>query len=70
MLFATCQPFSAACPTSITADESSLSDLILSHGTSSTDEWIVLSQYYVFVSGVLLHCSGPSVALDFPRADL
>lgn len=71
MLFATCQSFSAAYPTSITASQqtSLLSDCMLSDGTSGADEWIGLSQYYVFYLGVSLHCSGPSVALDFPRVD-
>ena len=39
-------------------------------GTSGGGEGIGLSQSYGFDLGVSLRCSGPSVALDFPRADL
>ena len=43
---------------------------MLSDDTSGGGEWIGLSQSYDFDLGVSLRCSGPSVALDFPRADL
>ena len=39
-------------------------------GTLGGGEGIGLSQSYGFDPGVSLRCSGPSVALDFPRADL
>ena len=39
-------------------------------GTSGGDQLIGLSQSYAFELGVSLRCSGSSVALDFPRADL
>ena len=70
MLFATCQPFSAAYPTSTLAKGFSLSGRILADGPFGVDEWNGLSQYYVFILGVSLHCRGASVTLDFPRAGL